>query len=332
VRSCRPITCRTSFGPSFNPTMRTVPPALRSLVPIFALLLSATHATVSFAEAEPRSHRVQKGQTLSAIAHRYDVTVDAICTANEIRRRDPIRAGQLLIIPSNGDEDRVAATETGRETAMTAGRQVLHVPGAAPAHYYEPLGMGLRPVILVLHDRGEDPSSICQRWAPIARSHGWLVCPSGQYARGSGRTWGHDWGSGRLIVNATLQALRTRYGRRVQLYGNTLVGFGEGAFVAMNVGVREARAFNRWLILGADDSFWGPSAPDLLARAKGRMLRVRLITGENDSVHDGTMTTDALLCRAKIPVRVSYPADMGHIVALESEPSMYRAALTWLTR
>ena len=37
------------------------------------------------------------------------------------------------------------------------------------------------------------------------------------------------------------------------------------------------------------------------------------------------------LRRAGVPVRVSTPRDMGHEVALEAKPSMYQAALRWLS-
>lgn len=318
------------------------------LVPLwFALLLGVvvcvSHASPSRAEGKTRTHVVAKGQTLGAIANRYNVTIAALCRANGIKRKDPIHPGQKLVIPSGDDKDgSKAAKAHGRKpsreresSGANLGQQTLEVPGAPPAYYYEPIGRGrlsLRPVIMVLHGRGADPSGFCARWATVGRSLGWVVCPSGPHARGAGRTWSNDWGTGRHIVNATLQALRAKYGRRVQLYGNTLVGFSEGAFVAMNVGVREARAFNRWLILAADDAYWGAAAPTLLARAKGRMRRVYLITGKQDSVHDGTMETRALLKRAGITVRISHPADMGHSVELESKRAMYRAALTWLNR
>jgi LysM repeat protein/predicted esterase len=332
-----------------EPTMRLVRSFPLWLATLLVVLLCITLAPVSFADGKTRTHQVAKGQTLGAIARRYHVTVEALCKANRIRRRDPIRPGQKLIIPStDGKVDKKAAARPEEpakdrkpdqarqsDTTLTGGQQTLEVPGAPPAYYYEPIGrgrLGLRPVIVVLHGRGGDASSFCKRWAPVARSLGWLVCPSGPADRGSGRTWNNDWGTGRRIVDATLQALRKKYGRRVQLYGNTLVGFSEGAFVAMNIGVREARTFNRWLILAADDGYWGAAAPGLLARARSRVRRVYLITGKQDSVHGGTMNTRALLRSAKIPVRISHPADMGHVVALESKPSMYRAALTWLSR
>ena len=54
------------------------------------------------AEAKPgqRIHVVASGQTLGKIAKRYHVTIAALCEANGIRRRDPIRPGQQLVIPS----------------------------------------------------------------------------------------------------------------------------------------------------------------------------------------------------------------------------------------
>ena len=313
------------------------------LLPLwFVVLLSVavcvSHASPLRAEGKPRTHVVAKGQTLGAIAKRYHVTITALCRANRIRRTDPIQVGQKLTIPSDGSKAAKAVkapTPSRAREGASRGQQTLEVPGAPPAYYYEPIGRGrlsLRPVIMVLHGRGADPASFCARWAKVGRSLGWVVCPSGQHFRGSGRTWSNDWGTGRHIVKATLQALRTKYGRRVQLYGNTLVGFSEGAFVAMNVGVREARAFNRWLILAADDDYWGAAAPKLLARAKGRMRKVYLITGKQDGVHDGTMRTRGLLRKAGIPVRISHPPDMGHTVELESKQAMYQAALTWLNR
>jgi hypothetical protein len=46
-----------------------------------------------------RVHVVQPGQTLGKIAKRYGVSIAEITAANGIRRRDPIRPGQELVIP-----------------------------------------------------------------------------------------------------------------------------------------------------------------------------------------------------------------------------------------
>ena len=50
--------------------------------------------------ARTRTHRVQQGQTLSAIARRYGTTVDAIKRHNGLGKRSSVRAGQTLAIPT----------------------------------------------------------------------------------------------------------------------------------------------------------------------------------------------------------------------------------------
>jgi len=296
----------------------------------------------------PKVHVVGPGGTLSEIAKHYGVTVSALCNANGIGRRDPIRPGQELVIPDKSDEDGSAARrkrssladdapKNASEPSSTAskdGLQTLLVPGAPPAYYYEPIGPGrlsLRPVIMYLHGRGGNPAADCRRWARVARALGWMVCPSGPADRGGGgRGWNNNWAAGQRIVMQTLNALRAKYGRRVQLYGNTIAGFSEGAFVAMNVGVREPRAFNRWLILAADSSYWGGAGIEALEKRHATVRRVYLITGKKDAVSDSTEQVRAWLRRAGVPARITMPADMGHELALGKKPELYRAALMWL--
>jgi len=53
---------------------------------------------------------VASGHTLGKIAARYHVSIDALCTANGISRGDPLKPGQVLLVPGPGDSDgRVAA-------------------------------------------------------------------------------------------------------------------------------------------------------------------------------------------------------------------------------
>jgi predicted esterase len=248
---------------------------------------------------------------------------------------------QKLVIPGSVGAPAAVAPAAAKEEKPTAmaqatGMQELAVPGSAPAYYYEPSGAGksgMRPVIVYLHGRGAEPRKYCQRWARVARNLGWLVCPSGPEDRGNGtRGWANNWLAGRNVVMAAIDALRHKYGRRVQLYGNTLIGFSEGAFVAMNVGLREPHTFNRWLILGADTDYWGPSGLAALPEARGRVRRVYLITGGHDDVVDDAAQVRKWLTGAGVPVRVSTPRDMGHEVALETKAGMYQAALRWLAQ
>jgi len=57
------------------------------------------------AKSSPRYHTVASGQRLGSIAKRYGLSVDALCTANGIDRKDRLRVGQKLLLPSRDDKD-----------------------------------------------------------------------------------------------------------------------------------------------------------------------------------------------------------------------------------
>jgi len=325
-----------------------------------ALLLLALPAQAS------ETHVVASGQTLGRIADRYNVTIAALCEANGLVRRAPLKIGFKLRIPEGKDavvgeeSDATDASESATpnsvdaskrvhddsdskandavdktDTLLSGGMHVVTPPGAAPAYYFEPTGPGrhsMRPILVYLHARGGHPDKDCQRWAPVARRLGWLVCPTGPAAYGDGRAWDNNWPSAHTATMAAIQVLRKKYGRRVQLYGNTLIGFSEGAYAAMNVGVREPHVFNRWLILAATDHYWGGPGLEALQTAKERVRRVFLITGEHDGVIDGTHQVEDWLARAGVDTRVVTPGDMGHELALDRKPELYHQALAWLDR
>jgi predicted esterase/LysM repeat protein len=339
------------------------------------LLAAALAGAASQAMGAPQTHTVGDGHTLGKIAKRYNVSIEALCNANGISRRDAIKPGQKLVIPDRDDKDGAnarrqhapaesapalvravvndaqlappkeeapsepeappKAEEPESKPISSDGMRALEVPGAGTAYYYEPLGPGrksLRPVIMYLHGRGGQPRTDCKRWAGVARRLGWLVCPSGPGARGDGRGWNNNWGSAHQAAMATIQALRGRYGRRVQLFGNTIMGFSEGAYAALNVGVREPRTFNRWLIMAGDAKYLGGPGIEALSGAGNQLRRVYLITGEQDGVLEGTRQIERWLKHAGVATRVSTPKDMGHEVALDDKAGMYRAALVWLDR
>ncbi|HEX3773044.1 MAG TPA: LysM peptidoglycan-binding domain-containing protein [Polyangiaceae bacterium] len=51
----------------------------------------------------PRTHKVYAGQRLESIAKRYKVSIEALCSANGIKRSVKLHAGQVLTIPRPGD-------------------------------------------------------------------------------------------------------------------------------------------------------------------------------------------------------------------------------------
>lgn len=206
----------------------------------------------------------------------------------------------------------------------------LEVPGQPDAFYYKPRGTkGLKPVIMYLHGRGGNPAEDCRKWARTAVEFGWLVCPQGPEDRGGGaRAWSNGAGAAQKEVDSVLTALREKFGRRVQLRGNILVGFSEGAFIAQQIGLAEQRVWNRWLILAASDQYWvGGDTQDKLKDKK--VKRVYLLTGENDGVAQNTVKAGEMLKKNDVPVKVRLVPGMGHEVP-HDRMVMYRRPLLWL--
>jgi len=91
------------------------------------------------ARGSPRTHVVYAGQTLGKIASRYHITVAELCRANHIDETDPIRPGQVLVIPPpGGTPSGVEATSPSASTAPTAPlssnpQEESRPPSAAPA-------------------------------------------------------------------------------------------------------------------------------------------------------------------------------------------------------
>lgn len=109
---------------------------------LLALALLGGASTASARAANGRQvHVVYEGQRLGSIAKRYNVSIEAICEANGIQRRDPIRPGQRLEIPSREEAARKVADESSASPAEIAvapgpvakasGRE--QVPAKAPA-------------------------------------------------------------------------------------------------------------------------------------------------------------------------------------------------------
>lgn len=72
---------------------------------LLVALLSALSQPALAKGDGPVIHVVYEGHTLGKIAKRYNVSIDAICTANGIRPSAKIKPGQKLVIPTRKDKD-----------------------------------------------------------------------------------------------------------------------------------------------------------------------------------------------------------------------------------
>jgi predicted esterase len=206
----------------------------------------------------------------------------------------------------------------------------LPVPGAPDAYYYRPQGKGLQPILMYLHGRGGRPAADCQKWARVGTAFGWVVCPSGPGDNGNGgRTWLGP-GDAQRVIDGAVTALRAKYKGRVQLRDNLLIGFSEGAFVAMNVGLKNQRRWTKWLILGASDQYWGGAVDEELEKKARKVQRVYLLTGERDGVAPKTKRVADALRKLKVPVKVNIVSGLGHEVPSDKMITTYRRPLLWL--
>lgn len=217
------------------------------------------------------------------------------------------------------------------KTAVIGAPMKLEVPGRGDAYYFKPRARGAKPILMYLHGRGGNPAEDCRKWARVGTQFGWVVCPSGpETSESGGRTWGNGAGYAQQIIDDTILALRSKYKGKVQRRGNILIGFSEGAFVAMQVGLKDQRTWDRWLILGATDQYWQQDLTEAFDPDKRKVRRVFLLTGENDQVAQGTTRVGDLLKKNKIPVKVKIVPGLGHEVPADRMISTYRRPLAWL--
>jgi predicted esterase len=213
-----------------------------------------------------------------------------------------------------------------------AGPEVLEVPHEAPAYFYPPRVKGKnKPVVVWLHGRSGNPEADCRKWAKVVTEMGWLVCPSGPEDRGGGqRGWNNSWPLAKRTVDATMDAFHERFARQVKPRDHLLIGFSEGAYAAMNIGVREPEVFSRWLILAASDVYWGGEGAEELKKNRGKFKRIYLLTGAKDGVAENTKRVHETITKEAIPVRLWIPSDIGHEVPPDRMRTFYRKPLQWL--
>ena len=220
------------------------------------------------------------------------------------------------------------------KTGTTIGEALhLEVPGSPDAFYFKPRGSAgrPRPILMYLHGRGGNPAEDCRKWAKVGSQFGWVVCPQGPGDSGTGgRTWSNGAGDAQKVIDGTVAALRAKYHGRVQRHGNVLIGFSEGAFVAMQVGLKDQSTWTKWLILGASDQYWQQDVTEALDVDTRKVRRVYLLTGENDGVAQNTMKVGDMLKKNKVPVKVRLVPGLGHEVPSDRMVSTYRRPLAWL--
>jgi predicted esterase len=221
----------------------------------------------------------------------------------------------------------VAADEPQPEQSAIVAR--LPVAGIMDAFVVEPKADGPQAIVMVLHARQSDPEEDCRKWSEVASPFGWVLCPTGPVPGERGRSWGKI-DEAKKVIDASVDALRAKYGARVKSGGGVVIGFSEGALIAQLVGVREPERWNRWMILAGSDKYWGDRGGELLQMQRRKIARVVMLTGEHDPILENTLRAGGLVRAAGIPVRVIVRKGLGHEVPGDRMIVNYRRLLQWL--
>jgi predicted esterase len=209
----------------------------------------------------------------------------------------------------------------------------LQISGMAGAYFYRSqTGRRRARVLVYLHARNANPRESCRTFHQIANRFGWLLCPIGQVDRGGGR---REWRNDRDYANRetilALDALAARFPGRVQRHDNVVMGFSEGAYVGMNVGLMNPQTFPRWVIFAADDRYID-SEGERIRRAATLVRRVYLVTGRTDSVLQHTQRAYDQLARVwgRRHIRMRILENAGHELPPEFVRTV-RNVLMWVT-
>ncbi len=132
----------------------------------------------------------------------------------------------------------------------------LDVAGFPPAVLVAPSATSARPVVVLLHGRGDSPDWICEAFAPLVAGRAWLVCPRGE-PYGDGFTYG-DRATVAREVRAVLAALGGAHRGRVDASSPLLAGFSLGAMHAAFLSRASPRIFRRAFIIDTHHT-WTPA-------------------------------------------------------------------------
>lgn len=209
---------------------------------------------------------------------------------------------------------------------------MLELPGMPDALFYRAALGGRRRVFVYLHARNADPRDSCRQFSQVVPRFGWLLCPVGPgIGRDGQRQWNNNPILARQYATAAVRALFQRFPRRTRVTDNVLMGFSEGAFVAIQTGLNEPVMFPRWVIFAAHDRYLATEG-DALPAARRALRKLYLITGRNDEVVGHSRRAAEQLRRDRLGrVELRILEGVGHQLPPAFVPTV-RAALQWVTR
>jgi predicted esterase len=180
-----------------------------------------------------------------------------------------------------------------------------------------------RRVIVMLHGMCDTPENECSRFH--AASSGFLVCPraNGECGNG-GAIWRGPFASKQALVAGSLQALKSELGDAIDTeHEATLIGFSQGAYLALNLVTDDANPFSKLILIGASVE------PDVRVLKRAGVRRVLLAAGDYDGAKTNMQRAAARLASEGFDARYMSLGLVGHQFAVDMDGWM-RRALSWV--
>jgi predicted esterase len=198
--------------------------------------------------------------------------------------------------------------------------------GVHPAIAYPPArSASTRPVTLMLHGMCDRPENECSWISGAATERGFLLCPraNGECGNG-GALWRGSLASKQALLSESLGELRAQFEGEVDVeHDATLIGFSQGAYLALGLLGEDPCPFTKLLLMGASVE------PDAKTLERAGIRRVLLAAGDFDGARPAMQRAAARLSEQGTVARFMSLGPVGHQFAPDME-SWMRRALAWL--
>lgn len=209
-------------------------------------------------------------------------------------------SGKLVSLPVPGFEDAVVSVPVAARTA--------------------------RPVMLAIHGNYDSPDFQCGMWRSMVKGRGFILCPRGIARRDSP---GPDdirftyEGKFAAELDASIAALRERFGAWVDPGPMIYIGFSLGAILARGYVMRAPSRFDRLILIEGGASGW-----DARAMSKAGASHMLFGCGQSPCAEAGRVSAEAFE-RAEVPSKVVYAKGAGHTYG-GAVAELIRAEWEWL--
>lgn len=234
--------------------LNPAPVVSTSATPVGATPAPAASA-VALAALPPGSYRVQRGDTLRSIAHRFGHSWQELAGWNQLSNPNVIEVGQVLrVVPPSTSAAPAAVASSGPGAAQTFALAPLGASASAPASRPQPAAARSTPAasaparhVASAATAASAPKSVASAAAPTAHAGGlvWAWPAQGRVLKGfNGST-----SKGLDIAGDAGDPVRAAAGGKVVYAGNELRGFGNLVIVKHDTEYISVYAHNQKLLV-----------------------------------------------------------------------------------